>query len=126
MHLTDFFLLDLDVDPLPHLPAPQIQLVRRSYRTLQDVISGFDISVCALAYNGRTIFARDDVPMAMSTGVIVASSANRSYQYEDRLLKYVTRGWALSIPELDCKRVAPNLLEQGLLFNMSVYSTVLS
>jgi len=116
--LDDCPFTDVDSDRLPTLSAPQIQVLRRSYRSLQEVVSGFDISVCGFAFDGKNVFARDDAREAMSTGVILGTSEQRSFQYEARLLKYAARGWALNIPQLDFKRISPNLEEQGNLISL--------
>jgi len=99
-------------DALPHLLPPQFQLIRRSYPSLQHVLHGFDFAACAFAFDGKNVWARDDAKRTVSTGVIRADSCHRSFQLEDRLLKYVTRGFALEVPELDFKRIATNLDQQ--------------
>jgi len=120
------FSYSVSSDKLPHLPRPQIQLVRRSYRSLHHVLSTFDVGPCGFAYDGSTVWALDSARESLSSGVIVASSEFRSFQYEDRLLKYCCRGFALSIPELDLNRIAPNLAEQGMFLCVGILMSVKS
>jgi len=97
----------------PKLPAPQIQLIRRAYSSVGDVVNHFDIAACCIAFDGRDVYATKDARDCLTHGVIPCSSSHRSYAYEMRLLKYAARGFGLSIPELDWKRVPSSLMSDG-------------
>jgi len=80
---------------------------------MEHVLSGFDIPSCCLGYDGDSVFATKDGHIALTTGINTARSCHRSTCYEDRLIKYATRGFAIHVPELDWKRVPADLPLQG-------------
>jgi len=108
-----FCLVDRDSDKLSHLPQPQIQIVRRAYSSIEHVLAGFDIPACAVAFTGKNVFALKSFSECVTSRVIHVAREHRSFHYEDRLLKYVSRGFALEIPELDVSRIPSNLQSQG-------------
>jgi len=96
-----------------HVPAPQIQIIRRTYQSKEEILSGFDIAACRFAFDGKVLWAHESARSAVVNGVITCSSLHRSFAYESRLLKYAGRGFALSIPELEWDRVPTTILSDG-------------
>jgi len=106
-----------------HLPALQLQIIRRAYDSMEHVLAGFDIPACCVAYNGKQVFALKCARRALTTGVNLALNSKRSPSYEARLVKYAARGFAVEVADLDHKRVALDLDSQGraLLLDLSVH-----
>ena len=80
-----------------------------------DVIFGFDVDACQLAYDGKTVLATPSAVRALHrTGINIADPERSSPAYEKRLSKYVTRGFAVAVPGLEIDRVAKAVQERSL------------
>jgi len=92
---------------------PQFQIIRKSYTSKQHVLSGFDLGPCAVLFDGNDVWALESFTRSVATGVIGVERCHRSMHFEDRLVKYAGRGFALHVPDLDFSRISRNLAEQG-------------
>lgn len=76
---------------------------------MADVIFGFDVDACQLAYDGKRVLATPSAKRALTSGVNIADPERSTASYETRLYKYALRGFAVGVPGLDMSRVDPAL-----------------
>lgn len=81
-------------------------------RSISEILIGFDIDCCCVAYDGSKVYAIPRSRRAISTHcmymiatlILISLLGNlvdlsrRSFTYEDRLLKYARRGFKIAIP----------------------------
>lgn len=80
----------------------EFQFITRLYATVPEVIHGFDIAPCAVAWDGRRVVYTELARFAHMTGVFPLELGKRRASYERRLKKYVMRkGFGLILPDLD-------------------------
>jgi hypothetical protein len=91
-------------------PQRHIQLILRRYRSVAEILLHFDIDCCQVAWDGERILATPSALRAFRTGINVVDPELSSKQYEERLLKYVSRGFAIAVPGLDNGRVKLDLM----------------
>jgi hypothetical protein len=80
------------------------QVVLRLYDSPAEVLFGFDVDCCCCAYDGRNIWATRRCLMALETGVNILNPLHswpNKPSYEERLVKYASRGFPVVIPGLD-------------------------
>ena len=87
-------------------PQRTIQIVLRRHACVADVLFGFDVDACQLAYDGARVLATPSAVRAFRTGVNIADPERSSSTYEKRLVKYSRRGFAVAVPGLDISRVS--------------------
>lgn len=81
-----------------------IQVILRLYRSPTEVLAGFDLDCCCVAYDGRRVLALPRALSAIRTSVNLADPSRRSLSYEARLHKYAGRGFAVGVPGLQHHR----------------------
>jgi hypothetical protein len=79
------------------------QVVTRTYATLAEVVHGFDNGACAFAFDGRSVSMSAPGVLAAERMCMVLCLQGRRATYEWRLTKYMQRGYALILPDLDLK-----------------------
>jgi len=84
-----------------------VQIILRRHACVGDVVFGFDVDACQLAYDGSAVYATPSAARAFRTGINIADPERSSNAYEKRLAKYATRGFAVGVPGLELERVAP-------------------
>ncbi len=87
----------------------KIQIILRLYNSVSQVISGFDVDSCCVAYDGRQLYAMPRFIRALRCGYNLADPDRQSTSYHARLYKYLKRGFAIAIPGYDESRVVPTL-----------------
>jgi hypothetical protein len=76
----------------------EIQLITRTYRNVLEIVYGFDLAPCAVAWDGKKITATIAAEYAYRTGVFTPDMSVRRLTFEARICKYVFRGFALVLP----------------------------
>ena len=71
----------------------QIQIILRLYSTLAQIMVGFDVDCCCVCWNGKSIQITQRGLYALKYRVNLANLNRRSPSYENRLIKYSTRGF---------------------------------
>ncbi|GAQ89753.1 hypothetical protein KFL_005580050 [Klebsormidium nitens] len=92
------------------LSLPKIQIVMRNFLSAADVLAPFDLDCCCVAYDGTRVWASPRALRALQTGINLVGLSFRHVYYEDRLMKYSRRGFAVQDPEMSEKPLA--LLER--------------
>jgi hypothetical protein len=82
-------------------PYRNIQIVCRLYHSVAQILLGFDLDCCALAYNGADVVSLPRGLRALQTRQNIVDTTRQSTTYEARLYKYARRGFAVAVPGLD-------------------------
>ena len=81
-----------------------IQIILRLYKSKSAILNGFDIDCCCVGFDGQDALITPRCIKAMSTKINMLNLQIRGEAYECRLLKYVERGFAIGLPQLDSLR----------------------
>lgn len=79
---------------------PKIQLIKRLYQNPFEVLLGFDLDSCAVAWDGEKFLYTERYIYAVNHGVNLVDPARQSPSYNARLKKYKERGFNFLIPGL--------------------------
>ncbi|EFE42592.1 ankyrin repeat protein [Trichophyton verrucosum HKI 0517] len=88
-------------------PTRHVQVVLRIYKSLAEVITGFDVDCSCVAYDGKNVYAAPRAIAALITQTNQIDLTRRSPSYENRLSKYSHRGFEVFWPQLDRSRIDP-------------------
>lgn len=88
-------------------PNRHVQIVLRIYRSVAEILTGFDVDVSCAAYDGRQVYASPRAIAAYITQVNQIDLTRRSPSYENRLSKYSHRGFEVFWPALDRSKIDP-------------------
>ncbi|KAJ5313021.1 hypothetical protein N7508_003851 [Penicillium antarcticum] len=94
-------------------PNRHVQIVLRIYRSIAEILTGFDVDVSCVAYDGRQVFASPRAIAAYMTQVNQIDLTRRSPSYENRLSKYSHRGFEVFWPQLDRSKIDPTIFERS-------------
>ena len=76
------------------------QVILRRYSHPSEVLHGFDLGSCQLAYDGKDVFTTSAGLLAIRMGINIVDMSRRRDTYEKRLLKYLSRGFKIVFPNL--------------------------
>ncbi|KAJ5138750.1 uncharacterized protein N7515_003598 [Penicillium bovifimosum] len=99
-------------------PNRHVQIVLRIYRSIAEILTGFDVDVSCTAFDGRQVYASPRAIAAYATQVNQIDLTRRSPSYENRLSKYSHRGFEVFWDPLSRSRVDPTIFERS--FNRTV------
>lgn len=94
-------------------PNRHIQIVLRLYRSVSEILTGFDVDCAAFAYDGSRVLAS---PRALTACIAQCNDIDlgrRSPSYENRLAKYARRGFEVYCDFLDRSRIDPTIFERS-------------
>ncbi|CAI6089098.1 unnamed protein product [Clonostachys chloroleuca] len=94
-------------------PVRHIQIVLRVYKSLSEILTGFDIDAAGGAYDGRQVYVTPRALASFITQVNHIDLTRRSPSYENRLSKYSHRNFEVYWPDLDRSRVDPTIFERN-------------
>ncbi|TKX26280.1 ankyrin repeat-containing protein 4 [Elsinoe australis] len=94
-------------------PTRHIQVVLRLYKSVSEILTGFDVDSSCAAYDGQEVFASPRAIGAFMTQINTIDLSRRSPSYESRLSKYSKRGFEVYWPHLDRQRVDPTIFERN-------------
>lgn len=81
------------------------QFILRRYRSINQILYGFDNDACQLAYDGEKLYATPGALYALRNHVNVVDLDIAGSAYENRLIKYFNRGIGLFLPSFDKNRL---------------------
>ncbi|KAL8692808.1 MAG: hypothetical protein Q9224_003884 [Gallowayella concinna] len=96
-----------------HYPIRHVQIVLRLYKSVSEVLSGFDVDCSCFAYDGSQVYGTPRGIAAFMTQTNTIDLTRRSPSYESRLSKYAHRGFEVYWPDLDRSRVDPTIFERS-------------
>lgn len=88
-------------------PTRHVQIVLRIYRSMAEILTGFDVDCSCAAYDGQQVYASPRAIVAYMTQTNQIDLTRRSPSYENRLSKYSHRGFEVFWPSLDRTRIDP-------------------
>jgi hypothetical protein len=94
-------------------PTRHVQIVLRIYRSISEVLTGFDVDSSCVGYDGKQVYASPRALAAFVTQFNTVDLSRRSPSYENRLSKYARRGFEIYWPLLDRSRIDPTLFERS-------------
>ncbi|KAJ4398406.1 hypothetical protein N0V85_006294 [Neurospora sp. IMI 360204] len=94
-------------------PTRHIQIVLRIYKSVSEILTGFDIDCSGAAYDGKQVYCTPRALQSYMTQINHIDLTRRSPSYENRLSKYSRRGFEVYWPELDRSRIDPTIFERS-------------
>ena len=92
----------------------ELEIVLRIYKSVSEILTGFDIDAAGVAYDGKQVYATPRALSSFITQINHIDLTRRSPSYENRLLKYSHRNFEVYWPELDRSRVDAAIYERRL------------
>lgn len=98
----------------PSLPVlMSSQIVLRVYKSVSEILTGFDIDAAGGAYTGKQVYVTPRALGSFITQINHIDLSRRSPSYENRLSKYSHRNFEVYWPDLDRTRVDPTIFERS-------------
>ncbi|KAG6005267.1 hypothetical protein E4U21_000304 [Claviceps maximensis] len=94
-------------------PVRHIQIVLRVYKSVSEILTGFDIDAAGGSYDGRQVYVTPRALGSFITQINHVDLSRRSPSYENRLSKYSHRNFEVYWPELDRTKVDPTIFERS-------------
>ncbi|KAH6619681.1 hypothetical protein B0J18DRAFT_251413 [Chaetomium sp. MPI-SDFR-AT-0129] len=94
-------------------PTRHIQIVLRIYKSVSEILTGFDIDCSGAAYDGKQVYCTPRALQSYITQINHIDLSRRSPSYENRLSKYSHRGFEVYWPEFDRSRIDPTIFERS-------------
>ncbi|KAK2765211.1 hypothetical protein FQN54_008910 [Arachnomyces sp. PD_36] len=94
-------------------PTRHVQIVLRLYKSVSEILTGFDVDCSCTAFDGSQVWASPRALSAFVTQTNVIDITRRSPSYENRLAKYARRGFEVHWPNLDRSKVDPTIFERS-------------
>ncbi|KAI6632798.1 hypothetical protein MCOR14_007048 [Pyricularia oryzae] len=94
-------------------PTRHIQIVLRIYKSVSEILTGFDIDSSGAAYDGKQVYCTPRALQSYMTQINHIDLSRRSPSYENRLSKYSHRNFEVYWPDLDRSRVDPTIFERN-------------
>ncbi|KAI1126228.1 ankyrin repeat protein [Nemania abortiva] len=94
-------------------PTRHVQIVLRVYKSISEILTGFDIDCSGAAYDGSQVYSTPRALASYITQINPIDLSRRSPSYENRLSKYSHRNFEVYWPELDRSRVDPTIFERS-------------
>lgn len=88
-------------------PTRHVQIVLRIYKSISEILTGFDVDCSCAAYDGKQVYVAPRALASYITQVNQIDLTRRSPSYENRLSKYSHRGFEVFWPGLDRSRIDP-------------------
>lgn len=88
-------------------PTRHVQIVLRIYKSIAEVLTGFDVDCSCAAYDGSQVYVAPRALAAYITQINHIDLNRRSPSYENRLSKYSHFGFEVSWPDLQQSKVNP-------------------
>lgn len=94
-------------------PTRHVQIVLRLYKSVSEILTGFDVDCACVAYDGNQVWLAPRALASFCTQINEIDLTRRSASYENRLCKYASRGFEVHWPSLDRSRVDPTIFERA-------------
>lgn len=82
-----------------------VQVILRIYKSISEILHGFDVDSCQVAFDGKEIYMTQAAKWAFENCTNIVNLDRASPTYEQRLSKYMQRGFGVYIPGFDPKKV---------------------
>ena len=107
-NIRNRYCLSLEFDNL------KIQIIFRLYRSISEILHGFDLGSSAIGYDGKQVYFTSLSRFSYEYLSNIVDTTRRSTTYEHRLEKYYQRGFQIILPYLDIKKLPTRYLKYRL------------
>jgi len=83
----------------------QIQIILRLYNTKSEILHGFDLGSSAVGFDGKELYFTTLSKFSYEYRVNIVDTSRRSVTYEQRLLKYLDRGFEIIMPKFHMSKI---------------------
>lgn len=83
----------------------QIQVILRLYETKSEILHGFDLGSSAVGYDGINVLFTSLSKFCYENRINVFDHTRRSTTYEQRLVKYLGKGFDIVLPNMDISKL---------------------
>ncbi|KAF9895110.1 Ankyrin repeat domain-containing protein 60 [Aspergillus nanangensis] len=94
-------------------PTRHVQIVLRIYKSISEVLTGFDVDCSCAAFDGKQVYVSPRALASYITQRNTIDLTRRSPSYENRLSKYSHRGFEIYWPQLERSRIDPTIFERS-------------
>ncbi|XRM43420.1 hypothetical protein ABZX51_006597 [Aspergillus tubingensis] len=94
-------------------PTRHVQIVLRIYKSISEILTGFDVDCSCAAFDGKQVFVSPRALASYITQINTIDLSRRSPSYENRLSKYSHRGFEIYWPQLDRSQIDPTIFERN-------------
>ncbi|KAI1443934.1 ankyrin [Annulohypoxylon stygium] len=94
-------------------PTRHVQIVLRLYKSVSEILTGFDIDCSCAIYDGNQVYCSPRALASLITQINPIDLTRRSPSYENRLSKYSHRNFEVYWPDLDRTRIDPTIFERS-------------
>lgn len=103
----------------------KIQIIQRDYVDKFHILSGFDISVCCVLYDGKKVLALPRAVRDLARQEMLVDVDRQSSSFEYRLLKYSKfKGFLITVPGLDMSRMSVSSMLDAVNLNVTLPNSV--
>ncbi|KAK0726889.1 hypothetical protein B0T26DRAFT_747278 [Lasiosphaeria miniovina] len=92
---------------------PTRHIVLRVYKSVGEILTGFDIDAAGGAYDGKQVYVTPRALGSYITQINHIDLSRRSPSYENRLSKYSHRNFEVYWPDLERSRIDPTIFERS-------------
>lgn len=96
----------------PRVLTNKSQIVLRIYKSISEILTGFDVDCSGAAYDGNQVYCTPRALQSYITQINHVDLSRRSPSYETRLSKY-SKKFEVYWPELDRSRIDPTIFERN-------------
>ncbi|KAI1370866.1 hypothetical protein F4677DRAFT_450940 [Hypoxylon crocopeplum] len=89
----------------PRWPYRHVQIILRLYRSISEILTGFDVDSACVAFDGKQVYSNPRGIAAIATRTNTIDLSRRSPSYENRLWKYRSHNFEVYWKHLDRSRV---------------------
>ncbi|RGP64578.1 hypothetical protein FLONG3_9493 [Fusarium longipes] len=94
-------------------PVRHIQIVLRVYKSVSEILTGFDIDAAGGAFDGNQVYVTPRALGSFITQINHIDLTRRSPSYENRLSKYSKRAFEIYYPDFSRDKVDPTIFERS-------------
>nr|QBK90285.1 MAG: hypothetical protein LCPAC102_01980 [Pithovirus LCPAC102] len=96
----------------------KIQFILRLYKSMSEILHGFDIDSCCIGYDGVDVWMTQRAFYSIYNGYNTVNFNYLSPSYEHRLAKYGIRGMSVMIPNININNIQINKLDNILKYEI--------
>ncbi|KAI1741299.1 ankyrin repeat protein [Xylaria scruposa] len=93
----------------PKWPYRNVQVILRLYRSISEILTGFDVDCSCVAFDGRQVYSNPRGISAITTRTNIIDLSRRGPAYEYRLWKYRNHNFEVFWDSLNRSRINPML-----------------
>lgn len=84
----------------------EYQFILRIYSSISEILHGFDVDSCCTGFDGKNVYLTRRADYALKHMINVVDFDRMSPTYETRLIKYMSRGFSVYVPDFSWDQIA--------------------